>query len=169
MSMQLRALEAGDAKLMAEWMHDKNVCRYMKKDFGSMTVEDCERFIASCSSSSEDLHMAVADDSGEYMGTVSLKHIGLTEGTAEFAIVVRSCAMGKGYSSFGMAAVIKMGFEKLGLKRVIWCVSRDNLRAERFYVRNGYRQFYDVPEDYRQLYPDYGELDWFEAVRPDDV
>ena len=54
-----------------------------------------------------DLHLAVANDNDAYMGTVSLKHI--HDGTAEFAITVRACAMGKGYSQFGMVSILEIG------------------------------------------------------------
>ena len=58
--------------------------------------------------------MAIVNDKDEYMGTVSLKRI--TDSNAEFAIVVRKCAMGKGYSKYGMKKIMKYGFDKIGLE-----------------------------------------------------
>ena len=83
------------------------------------------------------------DDSDEYMGTVSLKHITAYE--AEFAIAVRKSAMGKGYSQYGMEEVIRYGFDDLGLESVYWCVSPENKRALRFYAKNGYQRA-ELPE-----------------------
>ena len=43
--MVLRELMQKDAEYMLEWMHDSNVYAYLGKDFSSMTIEDCRRFI----------------------------------------------------------------------------------------------------------------------------
>lgn len=56
----------------------------------------------------------------------------------EFAIAVRRCAMGKGYAKYGIEEIIRAGKMKLGLKRIYWCVSRENRRAIRFYDKNGH-------------------------------
>ena len=60
--------------------------------------------------------------------------------------------MGKGISSEAMKAIIAYGFEKLGLTSIYWCVSSENARAVRFYDKNGYQRFTDVPEVYVNMY-----------------
>ena len=65
------------------------------------------------------IHLAVADDSDTYMGTVSLKHIDKVAGNCEFAITVRKCAMGEGYSSYAMKEIIRIPIEELNLKQII--------------------------------------------------
>ena len=142
--MKLRALEQQDAPLMLEWMHDESVVSHLGTNFMEKTIDDCRRFIDWANSTDTDLHLAVEDDNGEYMGTVSLKHI--QGGTAEFAITVRGCAMGKGYSRFGMAAILDKGITELGLHSIYWCVSRHNARAVRFYDKNGYIRTNSVPD-----------------------
>lgn len=135
--MFLRKLEIKDAPLMLEWMHDNNVVRDLQANFAAKTLLDCETFIGNSEEIGENLHLAIANDADEYMGTVSLKHI-RPEEDAEFAITVRASAMGKGFSAYGMRQIIQIGLEQLGLKRVYWCVSPDNKRAVRFYDKNGY-------------------------------
>ena len=136
--MRLRKLLPKDAPLMLEWMHDPDVVKYMRRDFTSKTIEDCLQFIQAANNSEEDLHCAIVNDEDEYMGTVSLKHI--EDGTAEFGITVRSCAMGKGYAQFGMYSIIEKGFSELGLDEIYWCVSPENKRALRFYDKSGYER-----------------------------
>lgn len=136
--MRLRQLEKKDARLMLEWMHDKSVVRYLQTDFMNKTLDDCKAFIHASNNSSEDMHLAIVDNQDIYMGTVSLKHI--TQETAEFAITMRTCAMGKGYASFAMAEVIRIGLEELGLREIYWYVSSENKRAIRFYDKNGYQR-----------------------------
>lgn len=161
--MKLRRLELKDAPLMLEWMHDPDVCKYMKRDFNSMKLENCQAFIKSSQDDEENLHLAVVDDSDEYMGTVSLKEIDRQNGIAEFAITMRSAAMGKGYSAFGMREIIRYGLTEMGLKKVVWCVSKQNLRANRFYDKNGYKKITDVPQNYKELYPEHSEMNWYLA------
>ena len=143
MDMYLRDLKLKDAELMLEWMHDDNVIENMQTDFASKQLEDCERFINTASLSTEDKHFAIVDGNDNYMGTVSLKHI--ESQTAEFAITVRSAAMGKGYSRYGMQEIIKYGLNEMHLKKIYWCVSPDNKRAVKFYDKNGYARI-DIKE-----------------------
>ena len=109
--MYLRKLELKDAPLMLAWMHDKSVTEKLHADFASKTMDDAENFIKASWDNKNDLHLAIASDSDEYMGTVSLKHI--EDGSAEFAITVRAESMGKGYSWFGMESIIEKAFEDL--------------------------------------------------------
>ena len=134
--MHLRRLELRDAPLMLEWMHDPSVVEHLHANFLSKTAEDCERFIANSHADETNLHLAIADESDVYQGTVSLKDI--HDGTAEFAITIRAAAMGKGVSAAAMKEIIRIGFEETGLNSVFWCVSPENKRAVRFYEKNGY-------------------------------
>lgn len=128
---------------MLEWMHDSNVTEKLKTRFGTKTLDDCRSFIRDSADGTKNLHLAIVNDEDEYMGTVSLKNLEADQ--AEFAITVRSCAMGKKYSRYGMKEIIRKGFEELKLQRIYWCVSPLNERAIRFYDKNGYHRI-DVRE-----------------------
>lgn len=147
--MRLRKLKEKDAPLMLEWMHDDSVVHFMHTDFASKTIEDCRNFIKSAQDETRNLHLAIVNDEDEYMGTVSLKDI--HDGAAEFAITIRKCAMGKGYSSWAMKEIIATG-KKKGLNCIYWCVSKENKRTIRFYDKNGYTRFSDIPESFKGDY-----------------
>lgn len=136
--MRLRELQQKDAELMYEWMHDDNVVKDMQTDFKSKTMDDCRKFIEYAAISTSDVHFAIVDDEDLYLGTVSLKHI--YENTAEFAISIRSSAMGKGVSGYGMREIIHYGLEDMGLRYIYWCVNPENIRAVRFYDKNNYKR-----------------------------
>ncbi len=123
---------------MLEWMHDRDAVAHLQGRFLEKKLEDCERFIENSRKDSDQLHLAVADDDDTYMGTVSLKHIDRQHGDAEFAIAMRRCAMGKGFSRFGMEQILNLGLNELGLRRIFWCVSPENSRAVRFYDKGSY-------------------------------
>ncbi len=150
--MKLRKLETKDAGLMLEWMHDDSVVANMGTNFKEKKLEDCISFIEYSNDESKDLHLAIVDDEDTYMGTVSLKHIDMIEKTAEFAITVRSQAMGKGYSKYGMVEILRRGIEEIGLDNIYWCVSRENARAVRFYDKNGYARVECVPDSIKTNY-----------------
>jgi len=162
--MYLRNLEQKDAELMLAWMHDQSVICDLRGNFASKTLEDCKTFISD-SISENHMHLAIASDTDEYMGTVSLKNI--KDGSAEFAITVRSEAMGHGYSWFGMKAIIEKAFEELGLESVYWCVSRDNHRAVRFYDKHNFHEVLDVPAAALERYQGTDNLKWYSVLKGD--
>lgn len=53
---------------------------------------------------------------------------------------VRKCAMGVGYSKYGMKTILELGLKELSLNSIYWCVSPENIRAVRFYDKNGYKR-----------------------------
>ena len=163
--MKLRKLKYKDAPLMLEWMHDSNVTHYLRADFSSKTIFDAEQFIKSSWSSIEDLHYAIVSEEDEYMGTVSLKYI--ESDSAEFAIVVRKIAMGKGYAWFGIKTIINKAFDEIGLKNIYWCVSRENTRAIRFYDKHYFHEAIDIPKVITDRYTGIGNLKWYSALRGD--
>lgn len=150
--MYLRKLKLKDAELMLEWMHDEEVVKNLYTNFSSKTIDDCICFINY--KSENNIHLAIADDADEYMGTVSLKNINYDEKNAEFAITIRRCAQGKGVSAQAMKEILAIGFNKYKLENIYWCVNKNNLRAVRFYDKNNYRRCNDVPLN---IYNNYDE------------
>jgi len=134
--MKLRKLKLDDAPLMLEWMHDENVIKYLNQGFVNKNYEDCVCFIAGSQSDRNNMHLAIADENDMYMGTVSLKNISKEINAAEFAITIRSCAMGKGFADFAMKEMLKNGFETLKLSNIYWCVAVENKRALKFYNKH---------------------------------
>ena len=135
--MILRNLMLKDVNLMLEWMHDREVVADLNTDFISKSYEDCIRFIKTSLNELDNTHLAIVDNEDVYQGTVSLKNIG--NYNAEFAIVIRTRAMGKGIGKQAMDEIIKIGFNKLKLHAIYWYVSLKNKRAIRFYEKNGYK------------------------------
>lgn len=164
--MYLRKLELKDAPLMLAWMHDGSVTENLRTDFASRTLQDAEDFIRQSRENTGTVDLAVASDEDEYMGTVSLKHIG--DGTAEFAVVVRPEAMGKGYAWFAMESILNMAFDEYGLDSVYWCVSRSNTRAVRFYDRHHLHEAAEIPGEVLERYKGVNDLKWYVALKGDD-
>lgn len=165
--MRLRELELKDAPLMLEWMHDKSVVGELKGNFQNKTLSDAEYFILSPNNKSENIHLAIVSDEDEYMGTVSLKCIDENSLSAEFAIAVRSSAMGRGYSWYGIKEIIRRAFDEYGLESVYWCVSRKNERAVRFYDKHNFHEALDIPADILNRYRGMDDLKWYSVLKGD--
>lgn len=165
--MYLRKLELKDAPLMLSWMHDESVVGNLHTDFASKTLEDCEKFIEHAQDMNSDAHFAIASDEDEYMGTVSLKHIDRNTRSAEFAITIRKESMGRGYSWFGMEAIIEKAFSEFSLESVYWCVSRRNQRAVRFYDKHNFHEAVDISQEILKRYTEADNLKWYSVLKGD--
>lgn len=143
----LRKLALKDATRMHEWMHDIEILQGLQSEkFMNRTLEDCVSFINACQEDCENYHFAIVDDKDNYVGTVSLKNIDRRNKEAEFAIVIRRDAQGKGYASKAMKEIMKIAFEKLELNEVYWNVLKNNKNAIKLYEKNGYMRMKDISE-----------------------
>lgn len=163
----IRKLEKKDLPFMQEWMQDEQVSAHLQADFGSFTTEQIENFINSAmeqNESSEHLHYAIVDENDEYMGTISLKNINKKDKNAEYAIVTRRVAHGKGYAKQATKDILKVGFLELGLEKIYLYVSVHNIAANKFYQKCGF-----VEEGvFRKHIMIHGELDdikWYSLLR----
>lgn len=160
-NMYLRKLEKADAVPMLEWMHDENVVANMATDFMRMTMENCNKFIENAiKNETIDVHRAICSDDNEYLGTVSLKNISKVDNNAEYAIVLKSSAMGTGASTFATNGILEIAFEKLELHKVYLYVKGSNIRAQRFYDKFGFRQEGRFVEHVRNSQGKYEDLIW---------
>lgn len=164
--MYLRELKLEDAPLMHEWMLNPEVVQYLRTDFKNKTLSDCYAFIEN-SHTNDTHHYAIASDIGEYMGTVSLKHIDDQTKSAEIALVVREIAMRRGYSWFALQEIIQIAFEKYQLETVYWCVSKKDNRAIRFYDKHNFHVAVDIPEIVQNRYLENSDLQWYSVLKGD--
>lgn len=165
--MQLRKLEIKDLPLIKSCMADKEIISMYYRNFTDMKDWEMEEFILSSQNDKENLHFAIASDTNEYMGTVSLKHI--FKDSAELAIAVRKEAMRCGYAWFGMEEIIKVAFEELKLESVYWCVSKTNERAIHFYEKHNFHKVKDVSKDALERYKGIDNLIWYSVLKGDEI
>ena len=167
--MKLRDLKLKDAPFMLEWMHDEDVIGNLKGDFRKKTITDVETFIIASENKEHNIHLAIASDEDEYMGTVSLKCIDRINNSAEFAIAIRKSAMGRGYSWYGMEEMINKAFEEYHLQSVYWCVARKNERAIRFYDKHNFHEALDISSDILERYKGANDLKWYSVLKGDVI
>lgn len=159
--MKLRKLEKQDARRMLEWMHNPQTTEHLKANFAAKKLEDCLAFIETAQTDPENLHLAVSDEEGKYLGTVSLKDINRQQKTAEFAITMHPDACGTGASQWGMREILRYGLQTEGLETIYWCVSPENKRAVAFYDHSGYERTKEVPSRFLNHYADGQPYIWY--------
>ncbi len=136
--MIIRDLCKKDAGFMLEWLLDSNINQFFQFDSSDVTIEDAEKFIENANTCETTRHFAVADDNDEYLGTISLKNINMTNRNAEIAISFRSKAHGTGITAEAFRKVITNAFENYGLIKIYLNVLSNNGRAISFYEKNGF-------------------------------
>lgn len=162
--MYIRKLQEKDAPFMLEWMHDENVIKFLSNNFREKQLEDCLQFISESRSEEENVNMAICNDRDEYLGTVSLKHVDHKNKNAEYAIAMRSSAIGTGASRVGTEEILKKAFGEIQLNRVYLNVLKDNARANRFYEKLGFR-YEGTFTEHLFLNGKYCDLKWFAITR----
>lgn len=138
---KLRQLKYKDIDLMLEWMHDESVTKFMQKNFMGYTRDDCALFVEKCledykNCQPSNINFAIIDENDTYLGTVSLKNI--KDNNAEFAIAIRSSAMGGGCANYAIKEIIRWAFKETNINLIYWYVRKDNVRAIKFYNNNGF-------------------------------
>lgn len=139
----IRKLEIKDLPYMYEWMHDENVTENLQADFANFTEDKVSDFIKKAmeqNENSENLHYAIVDEQDEYMGTISLKNINRKDKNAEYAIVTRSRAHGKGYAKEATKDILNLGFKEYGLEKIYLYVLTKNIAANKFYNKCGFKE-----------------------------
>ena len=139
----IRKLEMRDLPYMYEWMQEEAVTANLQADFASFTREMVSDFIKKAmeqNEKSDNIHYAVTDEQDEYMGTISLKNISRKDKNAEYAIVTRSKAHGKGYAAEATKDILNLGFNEYGLEKIYLYVITKNIAANKFYKKCGFKE-----------------------------
>ena len=135
--MLLRPLKPEDAKFMYEWMTDPKVNQFFRFDKQDLSIEKCLEFIQH-SFNHENHHYAI-EENGQYMGTISLKHINRTNKTAEYAIALRTSSQGKGLGTKASFTLFDIAFRKLNLNKIYLDVLSSNTIAIHLYEKLGFK------------------------------
>lgn len=166
MMIELRQLEEKDAPLMLEWMHDKEIQKFFRKDMSKICLEDAQKFCRDAKVYSElkdgdDRHFAIVDERDEYLGTISLKNFELTDATAEYAISLRKKAHGKGIAYSATKLLLKKAFDEYDLNRVYLNVLANNESAIRLYERSGFVYEGNFRNHLKNGSGEYVDLKWY--------
>lgn len=138
--IKLRKLEEKDIPYMIEWMSDEELTKYLKNNFSKLANAEIQKEFIRNSISDRDINFAIVDNSNdEYLGTISLKNIEKDFKSAEYAICIRKGVQGKGVAFQATLKILKYAFFDLKLENVYLYVLKENVRANKFYEKFGFK------------------------------
>lgn len=155
----LRRLKEIDASRMLKWMHDPNINCNFRFDFSKMTLDNVKDFIYN-SFDEKNQHFAIIDEQNEYIGTISLKNINKIDNNAEYAIVTMAEAHGKGYAFQASKEILKYAFNELKLHKIYLNVLEENVRANKFYEKCGFR-YEGMSKELLYINGKYHNVNWY--------
>lgn len=167
--VHLRRLEEKDAQGMLEWMQDTEIQKRFLFSSKSFTEEDVLKFIREAETQpmeGKSIHLAITDETDEYLGTISLKNVELLAKKAEYAISLRKKAQGMGVGTEATKKILEAAFNRFGLERVYLNVFSDNERAIHLYEKSG---FVYEGEFRKHLFlrGEYKSLRWYGMLKED--
>lgn len=165
--MRLRRLEEKDAEGMLEWKRDPEMQKGFRFNGNEKDMDSVLGFIRQANVQlihGKDIHFAIVNEKDEYLGTISLKNISLTDRKAEYAISLRRRAQGQGVATEATNEVLKLAFESYKLERVYLNVLSDNDRAIRLYERIGF-VYEGAFRKHLFLRGEYKTLKWYSMLR----
>jgi RimJ/RimL family protein N-acetyltransferase len=80
----------------------------------------------------------ILDEIGEIIGTIGLRALDFGSGEGTLGIIIRADAVGKGYGTDAVRALVRFAFDVLDLRRVFLDVAESNRRARRVYDKLGF-------------------------------
>lgn len=165
--IHLRKLKREDAEGMLEWMHDPDIQRGFQVDMASKTLVDIENFISSALCypvEGESIHLAIASENDEYLGTISLKDISLRDRRAEYAISLRKSAQGRGIAAEATRQLLALSFQDWKLERIYLNVLSENTKAIQLYEKCGF--FYEGAfRKHLCLKGEFKTLKWYSVLK----
>ena len=162
--MKLRKLSVKDIPLIKEWMSDQSINSQFKTDFSVYTYDEIAKFIQDAQDFSSHRHYAIVDDHDEYLGTISLKEIDLINLKAEYAVVLRSKAIGTSAAKDATQKILDIAFNELKLNKVYLNVLATNLRANRFYQKFGFVFEGTFRQDLK-IENEFYDLNWYSILK----
>jgi len=162
--MKLRKLSNIDIPFMLEWMKDTEITRQFRADFSSSTYESVQKFVESAQDFTYSRHYAITNDQNEYLGTISLKNIDTINMKAEYAIVLRKIAQGTHIAYEASKAIMDIAFNEIHLHKVYLNVLTHNERANRFYLKFGFKLEGTFIDDI-MIENEFCSLNWYSILK----
>lgn len=169
--MKLRELKKEDMAGMLEWMTDPDIRKNFR--FSSDKVEEKNvlsfiqnsRMALLSPEEGHTIHYAIADEKNdEYLGTISLKEISISNKNAEYAISLRRKAQGNGIAIEATKEILKLAFGEYNLERVYLNVFSDNIRAIKLYEKCGFL-FEGEFRNHLLVEGEYKSLKWYSMLK----
>lgn len=137
--VRLRPITGADLPDYVKWLNDPEVTEFTAVESGNITLEGEREWFAGISDPECCARNWAIEADGRHRGNCAL-HLDGNGETAGFGIIIGDkSAWNKGYGTAALRAVLRIGFEEMGLHRIHLQAFAGNARAIRCYEKCGFR------------------------------
>ncbi|MBQ6076027.1 MAG: N-acetyltransferase [Lachnospiraceae bacterium] len=117
----------------------ENVQRFIGRPHDPYTAEQETEWVRRKREEKAPVFSLIEKATGEFIGNIEL--MGMTETEGELGIALTAAKQDRGFGTEAVAALVRYGFDVLGLQRICLRVRPFNARAVRTYLKCGFREF----------------------------
>jgi RimJ/RimL family protein N-acetyltransferase len=118
---------------------NENVNRFISKKSKQITLEEEIAWVRKKLEEKKLIFSMIEKKTGDFIGNTELMDVGGTE--RELGIAITAKKQNKGYGTEAVGALLKYGFENLGLRKIVLRAKPDNARAIHVYSKCGFREY----------------------------
>ena len=138
-NVMIRPLERKDIEQLRLWRNDPEKTKYLRQ-IGKITYQMQEQWFENYLKNPDEITFAIdeTEELKRLVGSVSLYNFRGQVAEAGRIQIGDGSAHGRGIASISMALISKIGFGKLGLKKIVASVHRENIAAYKSYMKIGF-------------------------------
>jgi RimJ/RimL family protein N-acetyltransferase len=141
--IELKPLKEQDVQYFYSWINDDEVIKYSLSVFQNMeTKEEVDSWFKKLLDNRDDLQLGIYDKSSKKLiGYAGISNISKLNKSGEYFIFIGGKTQwGKGISTEVTKQILEVGFNKLGLNRIMLTVSEPNIGGVKSYLKVGFKQ-----------------------------
>ena len=140
-NVMIRPIEVADIELFRKWRNDPSITVYLRK-IGNITKEMQKQWFDNYLNDSSEMFFAIeeTDDLNRLVGSLALYHLESRNNECEIGKILigdpEAHGRGIGRKSFVMA--MKIGFQELGMQKIVVTVNPENIPSYRNIIKTGF-------------------------------
>jgi len=141
--IELKPLKEQDVQYFYSWINDDEVIKYSLSVFQNMeTKQAIDSWFNKLLDNRDDFQLGIySRDSKKLIGYAGISNISKYNKSGEYFIFIGDKSQwGKGISTKVTKQIVEIGFNKLGLNRIMLTVSEPNIGGVKSYLKAGFRQ-----------------------------
>lgn len=146
--VMIRPVEAADIEFLRKWRNDSTITGFLRK-IGIITKEMQKQWFDEYLNDDSEIFFSIeeTDDLNRLVGSLALYHLDSKKESCEIGkiLIGDSEAHGRGMGRKSFVMAMKIGFQKLGMQRIVVTVHPENTPSYMNILKTGFRKMGEVP------------------------
>jgi len=141
--IELKTLKEQDVQYFYSWINDDEVIKYSLSVFQKMEAkEEIDSWFKELLNNTENLQLGIyIKGANQLIGYAGISNISKFNKSGEYFIFIGDKTQwGRGISTEVTKQILEIGFNKLGLNRIMLTVSEPNIGGVKSYLKAGFKQ-----------------------------